>query len=100
MSRFAFDRLNEITPDNPADQPPADRVDAVGSRHGFTSREPMERIYKNEGSKQVYRILQAASLLILGRLGRANEASRHLGRATHVNADIRMRTYAAVCMLD
>ena len=52
MSRFAFDRLNEITPDKPADQPPADRVDAVGTRHGFTSREPMERIYKNEGSKE------------------------------------------------
>ena len=52
MSRFAFDRLNEIAPDNLADQPPADRVDAVGSRHGFISREPMERIYKNEGSKE------------------------------------------------
>ena len=32
--------------------------------------------------KQVYRILQAAPLLVLGGLGRANEASRHLGRAT------------------
>jgi hypothetical protein len=52
MSRFAFDRLNEIAPDNLAAQLPADRVDAIGSRHGFTSREPMERIYKNEGSKE------------------------------------------------
>jgi hypothetical protein len=52
MSRFEFDRLNEIAPDNLTNQPPVDRVDAVGARHGFTSREPMERIYKNEGSKE------------------------------------------------
>ena len=52
MSRFAFDRLNEISPDNLVEQPPVDRVDSVASRHGFTSREPMERIYKNDGSKE------------------------------------------------
>jgi hypothetical protein len=53
MSRFAFDRLNEIVPDPATNaQPPAKEVDAVGARHGFTSREPMERMYKNEGSKE------------------------------------------------
>ncbi len=52
MSRFAFDRLNEIAPDSVTTQPPANEVDAIGARHGFTSREPMERMYKNEGSKE------------------------------------------------
>jgi hypothetical protein len=52
MSRFAFDRLREIAPDTPANEPSADQVDAVGARHGFTSREPAERIYKNDASKE------------------------------------------------
>jgi len=52
MSRFAFDRLNEIAPDTTTDAPPADQVDAVGARHGFTSREPVERMYKNDSSKE------------------------------------------------
>jgi hypothetical protein len=52
MSRFAFDRLSEIAPDAPTNQPPAEQVDAVGARHGFTSREPAERIYKNDASKE------------------------------------------------
>jgi hypothetical protein len=52
MSRFAFDRLREIAPDTPANEPSADQVDAVGARHGFTSREPAERIYKNDVSKE------------------------------------------------
>jgi hypothetical protein len=52
MSRFTFDRLREIAPDTPANEPSADQVDAVGARHGFTSREPAERIYKNDASKE------------------------------------------------
>jgi hypothetical protein len=52
MSRFAFDRLSEIAPDAPTNEPSADQVDAVGARHGFTSREPAERIYKNDASKE------------------------------------------------
>jgi hypothetical protein len=52
MSRFAFDRLREIAPDTPANEPSADQVDAVGARHGFTSREPAERLYKNDASKE------------------------------------------------
>ena len=52
MSRFAFDRLSEITPDAPTDAPSAAQVDAIATRHGFTSREPAERLYKNDGSKE------------------------------------------------
>ena len=53
MSRFAFDRLREITPDTPTpDQPPTAQVDAIADRLGFTSREPAERIYKNDASKE------------------------------------------------
>ena len=52
MSRFAFDRLNEVTPDPVTEQPSASQVDALGARHGFTSREPMERMYKNGRSRE------------------------------------------------
>ena len=52
MSRFAFDRLSEIAPETPTNEPPAAQVDAIAARHGFTSREPAERIYKNDGSKE------------------------------------------------
>ncbi len=52
MSRFDFARLNEIAPDAAGPAPPVERVDAAGARHGFTSREPGERLYKNDGSKE------------------------------------------------
>lgn len=52
MSRLGFAKLSEIAPDQAGDAPPASRIDAIGERHGFTSREPAERLYKNDTSKE------------------------------------------------
>jgi hypothetical protein len=52
MSRFSFDRLSDIAPDVSTSEPPAAQVDAIAARHGFSSREPTERIYKNDASKE------------------------------------------------
>jgi hypothetical protein len=52
MSRFDFGKLAEIVPDPLGPAPGVEKVDAAGARHGFTSREPAERLYKNDGSKE------------------------------------------------
>jgi len=50
MSRFNVD----IIPDNLAalPVPPTPQIDEAAKRQGFTSREPAERLYKNDASKE------------------------------------------------
>lgn len=53
MTRFDFGKeLAGIRPDASEPGPRIDRVDAIAERHGFISREPAERIFKNENSKE------------------------------------------------
>ena len=52
MSRFDFAKLAEIAPDPVGPAPIVEKLDAAAARHGFTSREPAERLYKNDGSKE------------------------------------------------
>lgn len=52
MTRFDFGKIAEIAPDPIGLVPSVEKVDAAGVRHGFISREPAERLYKNESSKE------------------------------------------------
>ncbi|BAP94491.1 hypothetical protein [Aurantimonas phage AmM-1] len=47
--RFNF---SDIQPDQPGATPSDAAIDQAGERAGFVSREPLERIYKQERSKE------------------------------------------------
>lgn len=51
MSRF---NLDAFKPDEASDTPApsVEKIDAIAERHGFVSREPAERLYKQEQAKE------------------------------------------------
>ncbi len=50
----SFSKLKMMTPDKveEAPKPSIEKIDEAAERHGFTSREPTERLYKLETSKE------------------------------------------------
>ncbi len=50
----SFSKLKMLGPDkvNDAPAPSIEKIDAAAERHGFTSREPVERLYKQDQAKE------------------------------------------------
>jgi hypothetical protein len=50
---IGFDKLNNIKPDtDDMPQPSVKSIDEIAQKHGFTSREATERLYKHSGPKE------------------------------------------------